>query len=193
MSKMTYETLLAECQRLRTEYEQGEARFFVFLMRAETEYQEVWKEFGHATFDTFLRSNHLCDVDRYTAFVRGVERSSVEKALHVGAATTISVGRLRTQSPEAAQEILRRADAFIATERVAPAEQTATEWRKDVERPDRAHVTIRRADELTKLREENRRLKVELKAAQRRIQELESAARPTGKRKPRRSEPQVSA
>lgn len=189
---MTYEELINECRRLRLAHEQGEARFFVFLMEAESKHREVWSAFGHATFDTFLRSNHLVDTDRYAAFVRGVEKSSVSQAMSVGAPATIQLGRIRSANPDVSAEFIRRAEAFVSTENVVPSDQTAALWRRHLDAPEQEHRTIRKASELDRLRGENHRLKLELATAHKRIAELEGllTGAPTAeaKRKRKRDE-----
>ena len=171
---MTYEQLVSECKRLRGRHERAEAEFYVFLMTAEREHSEVWQEAGCADFKQFLRSNHLCDTDKYRFFAIGVDRAGLDEALANGAPWTIERGRMDQAAPKAIEEFTNRARAFVETESVAPSEQTVREWRSQVAARANEHATVRRVDELNRLREENKHLKAELKAAKARIAELET-------------------
>lgn len=182
MSTMTYEELVLECKRLRGIHERAEAEFFLFLIRAERELAEVWREAGCSDFAQFLRSNHLADTDRYRFFVIGTDRVGAAVAVRNGAPWTVERGRADNAPPEVLEAFAARASAFVETEGVAPAEQTVTGWRKEIVSGAKPHNTIRRVDELAKLREENKRLKAELSAAKKRIVALELEAQQSTKR-----------
>lgn len=174
---MTYNELVTQCKALRAAHERAEAQFLLFLMRAELECCEVWREAGCTDFDQFIRSNHLCEVQRYRFFAVGIERSSVDDALSNGAHWTVTLGMAPRPTSDFVEGFKARAVAFVATERVAPSEQTVRQWRAELSVPTREHGTIRKASELDRLREENRRLTAELTAAKARIAELEGQGR----------------
>lgn len=174
---MTYEELVDECKRLRAAAEAAEGEFFRFLMRVERDHESVWREAGCSTFEQFLRSNNLVKVDRYALFVKGTERigeTNAAKCVH----STIFIGRQPDPKPKQVAEYIKRVDAFREVHRTAPSEEAAREWSKEVfRRPAEAHKTIRRVDELHRLREENKTLRSQLAAAHARIAELEQGAR----------------
>ena len=184
MAKMTYEKLVAECKRLRGLHERAEAEFFAFLVSAETDHAEIWKEAGCSDFEQFLRSNHLADTDRYRFFAIGLSRVGVQEAVTNGAPWTIQRGKLDQAPPKAIEEFTARARAFVETEGVAPSDQAVREWRSQAVAGHDKHATIRRVDELSRLREENAKLKAELSAARRRIAELEGRV-PAPAKKPK--------
>lgn len=172
---MTYEDLIEQCRKLRARAERAESEFFIFLIKVEKEEKELLTANGVGHFHQFIRSNHLCEPHRYDEFCRGVERIGAEKALELGAAHTMRAGRLRDVS--VLPDLERRTAAFIATEGVAPSELTVSGWCRELDTPPKTHSTVRRGDELNRLRAENKRLKVELATAQRRIRELEATKR----------------
>jgi hypothetical protein len=173
MKIMDYESLVQECKRLRALHERAEAEFFIFMMVAEREHKDIWAGAGCVTFDQFIRSNHLGKVDRYGLFVHGVNRCGVDAALNHGAAWTIEAGKIENATPEVLAQFAARAQAFTETERVAPSEEAVREWRAQIDTRTKVHGTIRKVDELNRLRAENEVLRVELRAAKRRISELE--------------------
>ena len=176
---MTYEQLVAECKRLRGVSERAEAEFFAFLMRADREYEDVWRGNGCVSFRQFMTSNHLRDPDRYLFFAKGVDNVGLDAALANGAPWTIEIGRAAVKDqPMVIEGLVERAAAFVETERVAPARMTVESWSRELLAPERQHQTIQKADELHRLRAENQKLKAELAAAKARIAELESMVNP---------------
>lgn len=146
-------------------------------MVAETEYEEVWRDAGCESFDQFLSSNHLAKVDRYRSFRLGVERSSLTEALNHGASWTMALGHMASPSAKVTEEFTARAVAFLETEHVAPTEETVREWRAQVQGSQKKHATIRKVDELNRLRAENATLKAENAALKKRIADLEDKSK----------------
>ena len=181
---MTFEELIAECKRLRGLHERAEAAFFVFLRTAEVEHADVWREAGCSTFDQFLTSNHLCEPGRYRFFAIGMSRVGVDEAIQNGAPWTIQRGKMDSEAPASLAAFTERARAFVALEGVAPSEQTVRTWKAETTSKNALeHRTIQRVDELSRLREENKRLKSELAAAHMRIAKLEEKKTRQGKSK----------
>ena len=174
---MTYEQLVTECKRLRVETERAEVQFFLFLVKVEKEHADVWREAGCADFDQFLKSNHLTKPERYRFFLRGLDSVGEKMALENGVPWTISAGMLMLTTPEAMPSFEARAAAFVASERAAPSEEAVRQWRAEVDTRAAPPVGITRATELMRLREENKKLRADLAAAQARIAELEGNAK----------------
>lgn len=171
---MTFDELVAKCKSLRGIHERAEAQFFVILREAEVAYEQVWKEAGCSTFDQFLMSNHLCEPKRYRFFAIGLSRVGVDEAISNGAPWTVQRGRMDSEPREALEAFSERARAFVELEGVAPSDQTVRGWKAETTSKNALeHRTIQRVDELHRLREENKRLKADLAAAKKRIDELE--------------------
>ena len=128
---MTYEELVEKCKKLRGRHERAEAEYFVFLVEVETTMSDTWKGAGCATFDQFLRSNHLADSDRYRFFQIGLNQVGLSDALNNGVAWTTARGRINGASKDALEEFSARAKAFVEVENLAPAEQTVSEWARE--------------------------------------------------------------
>lgn len=181
-SKMGYEQLVAECKRLRSEAERSEARFLAFLIVAEREYAPEWGSAGAADFEQFLRSNSLCDTDRYRLFRDGADKVGVDVAIQYGAHWAMQVGKMRDSKTSVISEFADRAAKFQEVNAVSPSEQVVTGWRQELEAAERAVAgespkRVRaqlQVDELHKLRAENEKLKASLRAAERRVTQLES-------------------
>jgi len=195
--RMTYDELVTECKRLRRESEQSEARLFLFLMMAETDYVDVWSGFGCASFDQFLRSNGpLAKPERYALFKIGVSKTSAEQAAKFGVHWTIQAGKLDSDAD--VKQLADRAEAFVKIHLVGPAEETASKWRAEAQGRGQTNTAkaVAKASEIVHLRTENAKLKadvqtmptnmadarkrildleVELKAAKARIRDLERA------------------
>lgn len=171
---MTIEELIEKCKQMRAKAERAAAAFFLWLREVETrdEYVEVWKDAGISTFRQFINFGKLCEPWRYEAFVRGLDRIGADEALRLGAHLTIEAGRTRDES--ALPELQKRASAFLETEHVAPSAQTVERWRRELDKPQRQkHTTIRRVDKIAQLEAENKRLKADLRAAEKKIAQLE--------------------
>ncbi len=179
---MNYEELVEQCKQFRAKAERAEAEFLAFLMLAEGAHDDVWKGAGCATFEQFLRSNHLCRPERYSAFVRGVDRVGKADALVNGAAWTIEASKFGDEHLAAIEQFSARATAFVETEKVAPSEETVREWRAQIEQSTKEHSTVRRASELHRLRAENQKLRAELKSAQSLIVTLQGKLEARGKK-----------
>lgn len=179
---MTYEQLIEECKRMRARHERAEAEFFLFLMKVDVEHTETWREAGCSDFDQFLRSNHLGKPDRYRAFAAGVAKVGVEAALSNGAPWTMSAGVLAATTPEALPAFSARAEAFVASESVAPSEEAVRQWRAELDTRASPPAGISRASELVRLREENKVLRAKLAAAEARIAELTGATKKKGRK-----------
>jgi hypothetical protein len=160
---MTYEELVETAKTLRLKSERAEAEFFAFLLRAEEDAEDVWREAGCSTFEQFVRSNQLCEFDRYANFARGVERTSIEQALANGAHWTMQVGKMHDPTKGVIEQFAAKARAFLEVHNVAPAEKTVQSWAKELSTPAGSTGAIRQVGELSQLRA--------------RVQELESEAR----------------
>lgn len=195
---MTYEELVTECKRLRAAAQKAEAEFFLFLMKVEKEHEEVWSGAGCVTFDQFLKSNHIVDSDKYRFFTIGLGRvEELQKvdekrdrgeepgegakpkdvqdvARRNGAPWICAIGR-QPMPEDAFREFAQRAEAFVEVEGVPPREQTVDIWRRDVlpKQGKADHRTIRRVDELSRLRAENAALKAENAALKKRLADME--------------------
>lgn len=181
---MTYEQLVEKCKELRLRAERSEAEFFIFLMMAEVDHADIWREAGCSDFDQFLYSNHLCKPSRYRLFVAGCNHTGVDAARTNGAAWTIEAGRMRQPTPEILEEFNNRAQAFVETTGTAPSEETSANWRRELDKPSAdEHSTIRKASELHRLRAENAQLRADLASAKKRIGELEAKLATRGTRK----------
>lgn len=168
-----YDALVAECKKLRAKAEVAGAEFFLFLMRTEAEKMDLLQEFGCETIDFFINSNHLCKVDRYHLFKRGVERTSVEDALKYGASWTMANGH-DAVSDQVTQALRQRAEEFVETMKVAPSEETVKTWRAEASPPRIGpSKQAEQRSEVERLRAENQALRAKLKAAEKRISDLE--------------------
>lgn len=186
---MTYEELVAECKRLRGTAERAEAEFLIFLMLVEREHSEVWSEAGCDTFEQFIKSNTLCEFGRYRMFSIGVDRVGVDAARINGAHWTIAAGKEPAPSEKALKEFAARASAFVEVNGVAPSEQASRTWRAEVfGRTGKEHATVRKVDELHRLRAENDALRAENNALKKQLKaltELPAVAKSGQKSEPR--------
>lgn len=177
VAPMGYEQLVDECKRLRHEFEKSEARFFLFLIVVEDEHAEAWKESGHGNFDSFLRSNDLCMVDRYRAFRAGAEKVGPEKAAAYGVPWVIAAGRMQDRG---VTHLGERAKAFLEVHKTAPSALVVKTWEAEERGKERAENegapdrTRQHASELARLRAEVAKYKTDLAAAKKRISDLES-------------------
>lgn len=169
---MTYESLVNECKRLRTVHERAEVQLFLFLVKVESEYRDVWMNAGCDSFDQFLRSNHLPKPDRYKLFAHGLARCGVDDALAHDVGWVMMVG-MRPIDNTTLESLRERATAFREVEKTAPSEETSKMWRAELEPRSKPPEVISRATELMRLREENKKLRADLAAAYVRIVDLE--------------------
>lgn len=174
-AKMTYELLVAECKRLRSETERHEAQFFAFLMIAERDHERLWRENGCADFEQFIRSNDLCKPYRYCLFRDGVDQAGLDAALANGAHWTMEIGKVRDIKPAELGAFKARAKAFLDVHRTSPSSEVVHDWRIELApRRDQPARIEKHASELVRLRAENAELKAENKALTKRISELEA-------------------
>jgi hypothetical protein len=150
--QMTYEELVETAKALRLKSERAEAEFFAFLLRAEADAGDVWREAGCATFEQFVRSNQLCEFDRYANFARGVERTSLEDALANGAHWAMQVGKMHEPSKGLLAQFSEKASAFLEVHNVAPSEKTVQSWARELAQPPGPTGAIRQVSELAQLR-----------------------------------------
>ena len=168
----TYENLVTECKRLRHAAETSEAKFFLFLVSVERDYEEVWRAAGCDTFEQFVISNHLCKPDRYRLFVGGLDRTSADQALAHGAYWVIQAGKMRGPSADAMSEYATRATAFAELEHTSPSEETCRQWATELGAKPEMSGVVRRVSELHRLRAENAELRAKLRAAERELATL---------------------
>ena len=128
-AKMTYELLVAECKRLRSETERHEAQFFAFLMIAERDHERLWRENGCADFEQFIRSNDLCKPYRYCLFRDGVDQAGLDAALANGAHWTMEIGKVRDIKPAELGAFKARAKAFLDVHHTSPSSEVVHDWR----------------------------------------------------------------
>lgn len=166
-----YSVLVAECKRLRAAHERAEAEFFLFLVKTEVDLATVWQAAGCASFEQFLRSHDLCEASRYIFFRQGLKKSNTTLVLQNGAHWTIALGKLDEPTRGEVSMMLEKAEAFVDVHHTAPSEQVVRDWVHKLRSvPD---INVKRRTEIAALREENRVLKAELRAARARIAELE--------------------
>ena len=174
-AKMTYELLVAECKRLRSETERHEAQFFAFLMIAERDHERLWRENGCADFEQFIRSNDLCKPYRYCLFRDGVDQAGLDAALANGAHWTMEIGKVRDIKPAELGAFKARAKAFLDVHHTSPSSEVVHDWRIELApRRDQPARIEKHPSELVRLRAENAELKAENKALTKRISELEA-------------------
>ncbi len=157
---MTLDEIVAECRRLRALAEAAETAYFIFLMKVETEYKDVWSGAGtgYTVFDQFLGSLHESP-GRYANFVRGVKRTGAERALKIGVPLVTHIGRPETISTKVVNDLCAKAEATVEERGVAPKEQTVKDWMRQAKAPDDEPEIIKRRNELQRLRKENAELK----------------------------------
>lgn len=184
--KFTYERLVEECKRLRTLVDKTEVSLFVFLMKAEREYESVWRDAGCASFAHFLQSNCLPRFDRYRFFAMGVDRVGLDAAQTYGVHWTCAAGRMDKPSKAALADFIKRAAAFLLKNHVAPSEESVRVWAAEVSpaRDDEPKV-VREASELARLRARVQELEAKLAAAEKTIAELKRKLK--GESRPRPS------
>lgn len=173
--------LIDRFKQLRGDYQRSEAKFLLFVMEAEVKFGFIWKATGVANFSQFLKSNHICDTGRYEAFVEGMRRSSVEKALSYGADWIVQLGKVQAPSKKAIEEFVKKTDSFVQQNNTPPRLNTIREMKREVFKAandTKKNVTTRGRSvtvNLTqRLTEENKRLREENMTLTQRCQQLEA-------------------
>ena len=157
-SLKSIDEFIEQAKRLRTDAEDAEARFLLFLREFELKREDLWKTAGVAAFDGFLQSTQLCNSARYRNFVAGTSVVHGD-AEGIGANATIAAGHFRTPTQEATKEFVSRCGKFRDVHGVAPSEQTSREWVKQLDQAE--PKVVRQASRLRQLEAENQQLKDE--------------------------------
>jgi hypothetical protein len=158
---MTYEELVDHCVALRVAYERDEARFFIGLVEVEQNHMDTLRDAGVDSFDSFLRSCEFTRVERYRAFANGLRHTTFEEAEKMGAPAVIQMSNLRDESK--ATEYKEAVAAWSSDHRgLSPRQETAAKLLRQVDpRPERPQ-SLRRLDDMQRLKEENEALKREV-------------------------------
>jgi len=158
---MTYEELIEHCVGLRVAYERDEARFFLGLVEVEQNHMDTLRGAGVDSFDSFLRSCEFTRVERYRAFASGLRHTTSEEAEKMGAPAVMQLSNLRDESK--AMEYKEAVAAWSQDHRgLSPRQETAAKLLRQVDpRPERPQ-SLRRLEEVQRLREENAALKREV-------------------------------
>ena len=191
--------LIDRFKALRADYQRSEAKFLLFVMEAETKYGFIWQQTGVANFSQFLKSNHICDTGRYDAFVEGMRRSSLDKAMQYGADWVIQLGKVPQPSKKNIEEFAKKTESFVQQHGVPPRLNMLRSMKREVfnyKAPNprasndtkavtntagavTVNLTRRLTEENTKLRQENTTLR-------QRCQQLEAELAKFQPRKSRR-------
>jgi hypothetical protein len=194
---MTLEQWIEKARAMRADVMRADVEYLLFLVDSED--TAPWRG-AFTTFEQALSQYDLVRVERFVSFKRALERVPDRAlALRVGAyaftraakvedpelrGTTLKELDLKTEAhgvPLSDEEINR------VVQRLAPVARPPLQIKKAAQQAqiEAENASLRRrvrelekaprpvTDELTRLREENARLKVELSAARRRIAELE--------------------
>jgi len=181
-SLKSIDEFIEQAKRLRTDAEDAEARFLLFLREFELKREDLWKTAGVAAFDGFLQSTQLCNSARYRNFVAGTSVVHGD-AEGIGANATIAAGHFRTPTQEATKEFVSRCGKFRDVHGVAPSEQTSREWVKQLDQAE--PKVVRQASRLRQLEAENQQLKADKRGLERKLsvalKEIEKLEKQLGK------------
>lgn len=163
LPKMSYEELVAECKRLRTEAERSLAQFYAFLVVVERSYDSVWRGAGHTRYESFVKQV-LTYPHLYVEFRDGLDKVGVDAAIENGAHWTIEIGKIRNTTPAMIEEMASKALHFREVNEKPPSAQTAHQWASSLGAQFATNGGAdARASKLRKLEIENRELRQKLR------------------------------
>lgn len=161
---------LEHAKRLRSNAEAAEVEFLSFLRDFEVSREDLWKTAGVASYDSFLQSLALCNPARYRNFITGTNVIR-DRTTSIGAAATIAAARFRQPTVEAVSEYVARCENFREIHEVAPSEQTARSWVKQLDQAE--PKVVRQVSRLRQLEAENQQLRAESRQFQAKLKEAE--------------------
>lgn len=180
----TVEEFIEQAKTLRSNAEQAEASFLMFLREFELQREDLWNTAGVQTFDSFLQSSQICNVARYRNFVAGTkiiddvhqesktghsskQKSAQSTAEAIGASATIAAATFRAPTKEASVEFVSRCGKFREVHGSPPSEQTARTWVKQLDQAE--PKVVRQANRMHQLEAENVTLKAEKRVLERKL------------------------
>jgi hypothetical protein len=174
---VTIEQIVQEILELRLRRDRADAHLLCRLVEIEAEYMQLIIDSGCSSFGQFLRSmKNVVEPGRYLSFKAGLARIGVESALAIGSDATIVAGQLSVV-PSAPDEYTRACRAWVDEHSgVRPTQRTAKHLLLQVDPRTEVPESVRKQDEIARLRAEVSQLKAENAALKRRVRELEDAA-----------------
>lgn len=165
----TLEDFLGAARKLRDASEEAEARFLVFLREFEVAREDLWKTGGVVSYESFLQTTQLINPARYRNFCAGAKL--IKDPIAAGSAATQAAASFKAPTTEALAKFEENAAAFREVHGVAPSEQTAKAWVKQLD--DAGPKVVRQASRLRQLEAENQALRAENKELRRKLAKTE--------------------
>lgn len=156
-------------RKLRDASEEAEARFLVFLREFELTREDLWKTGGVISYESFLQTMQLINPARYRNFCAGAKL--IKDPIAAGSAATQAAAGFRSPTIEALEKFEQNAAAFREVHGVAPSEQTARGWVKQLD--DTGPKVVRQASRLRQLEAENQALRAENRALKSKLAKTE--------------------